>query len=189
MGETSLMVGPIAALGGLTTAAAAKEAVKISGVIARQSFKEGSKFSVEQFTYDFPGLFVKLFAFFIVAYAVNKIMEAVIFGTNLLFEFLKFFKVTTPPVMPQWLVDFWTDGYKAGTIVIKFWDIVKVVALVLVIYEWYSWYNAEKKQVMTPSPMTHGVFAIIVTALSLITFPEIWERVKELKMMSAGFVT
>ena len=162
----------------------AKEAVKIAGAIGRQTAKETSKFSVEQFTFDFPGLMIKLFVFFTIAYTINKIMEAIIFGENFLFQILAFFKITTPPTIPKSIADFWRDGVSSGGIVIKFWDIVKALALILVIYEWYNWYNAEKTKVNTPSPLTHGVFALLVTSLGLITFPEIWERLKEIKAMN-----
>ena len=162
----------------------AKEAVKIAGAIGRQTAKESGKFSVEQFTFDFPGLFIKLFVFFTVAYSINKIMEAIILGENFLFGLLKFFGIATPPTLPENIVNFWTDGFSTGSITVKFWDIVKALALILVVYEWYNWYNSEKRKVNTPSPMTHGVFALIVSSLGLITFPEIWQRLKEIRALN-----
>ena len=162
----------------------AKEAVKIAGQIGRQTAKETSKFSVEQFTFDFPGLFIKLFVFFVVAYAINKVMEAIILGSNVTKAFLTLFGIRVPDTLPEALVKFWTDGVQTGNITIKFWDIVKALALILVIYEWYNWYNAEKTKVNTPSPMTHGVFALLVSSLGLITFPEIWQRLKEIRALN-----
>ena len=162
----------------------AKEAIKIAGQIGRQTAKETSKFSVEQFTFDFPGLFIKLFVFFVVAYTINKVMEAIIAGENFLFQILSFFGIATPPTLPEAIVNFWTTGFQTGSITIKFWDIVKALALILVVYEWYNWYNAEKAKVKTPSPMTHGVFALIVSSLGLITFPEIWQRLKEIRTLN-----
>ena len=172
MGETSM------------SALIAKEAVKIAGQIGRQTAKETSKFSVEQFTFDFPGLLVKLFVFFVIAYTINKIMETIILGENFLFEMLKFFGIVTPATIPKQLADFWKDGFNTGSISIKFWDIVKALALILVIYEWYNWYNAEKTKVNTPSPMTHGVFFLLTSSLALTTFPQIWARIQDLRALN-----
>ena len=148
--------------------------------VARQGFKASQKLSSDAFTFDFPSLIVKLTVFYMVAYAVNKIFEAIIFGQNTLFGIAKLFGINLPATLPEPLVNFFQEGIKG----VRYWDIVKVISILLVVMEWNNWNQTQKALKINPSPMTQGVFFVIISALILITVPELFQRFKELRAMN-----
>ncbi len=148
--------------------------------VARQGFKASQKLSSDAFTFDFPALIVKLTVFYLIAYAVSKIFEAIIFGQNTLFGIAKLFGVNLPTTLPEPLVNFFQEGIKG----IKYWDIVKVISILLVVMEWNNWNQTQKALRINPSPMTTGVFFVIISGLVLITVPELFQRFKEMRAMS-----
>ncbi len=148
--------------------------------VAGKVFKSGQKLSSDAFTFDFPALIVKLTVFYLIAYAVNKIFEAIIFGQNTLFGIAKLFGVNLPSTLPEPLVNFFQEGFKG----VKYWDIVKVISILLVVMEWNNWNQTQKALRIQPSPMTQGVFFVIISALVLITIPELFQRFKELRAMN-----
>ncbi len=152
---------------------------QVAGV-ARKGFNLSQKISSDAFTFDFPSLIVKLTVFYVVAYAVSKIFEAIIFGQNTLFNIAKLFGVNLPSTLPEPLVNFFQEGFKG----IKYWDIVKVISILLVVMEWNNWNNTQKLAKINPSPMTQGVFFVIISGLILITVPELFQRFKELRAMN-----
>ncbi len=148
--------------------------------VGRQGFKASQKLSSDAFTFDFPALIVKLTVFYLIAYAVSKIFEAIIFGQNTLFAFARLFGVNLPSTLPEPLVNFFQEGIKG----VKYWDIVKVISILLVVMEWNNWNQTQKALRINPSPMTQGVFFVIISALILITVPELFQRFKELRAMN-----
>ncbi len=150
--------------------------------IARSGFKASQKLSSDAFTFDFPGLITKLIVFYLVAYAIAKVFEAIIFGNNVLKSILSLVGLNLPNTMPEAVVNFFTDGFKG----VKYWDIVKVLSILLVIMEWNNWNNTQKALGIAPSPMTQGVFAVLITGLILITVPELVQRLRELKAMQVA---
>ncbi len=50
--------------------------------------------------------------------------------------------------------------------------------------EWNNWNQTQKALRINPSPMTQGVFFVIISALILITVPELFQRFKELRAMN-----
>ena len=148
--------------------------------VARKGFQASQKLSSDAFTFDFPALIVKLTVFYLVAYAVNKIFEAIIFGQNTLFGIARLFGVNLPSTLPEPIVNFFQEGFKG----VKYWDIVKVISILLVVMEWNNWNQTQKALRINPSPMTQGVFFVIISALILITVPELFQRFKELRAMN-----
>ena len=148
--------------------------------LSQAVLKKGGQVSTEIFKYDFVSLILKLVVFFTVAYIINKIFEAIIFGQNTLSAFAGVFGINLPSTFPEPIVNFFQEGING----FRFWDVVKALATLLVIFEWFIWYESERKVTATPSPMTQGVFAVIVAGLALITFPEIFQRLKEIRAMT-----
>ena len=143
---------------------------------------EGSqRLSKSQFQYDFPGLILKLTVFFALSYTIAKFFEAVIFGQNTLVAFLNLIGVKLPSSLPESIVNFFQDGIQG----FKYWDFIKMFAILLVLYEWFNWYNSVKGNPKNPpSPMTQGVFVVLIAGLSLVTFPELIQRIRELRVMN-----
>ena len=152
--------------------------------IARAVRKGSSQLSVDTFKYDFVNLSIKIFLFFTIAYAINKIFEAIISASGFLISFVAFFGLHLPQNIPEPVRNFFLDGFKIGDHRVSFWDIVKIIATLLVIVETFNYLEEVKSRGNKPSPYTLGVFAILITGLALITFPEILSRVQEIRAMN-----
>ena len=82
--------------------------------------------------------------------------------------------------MPESIVNFFQEGIKG----FRYWDFIKMLAIMLVIAEWASWRSQQSKLGIKPSPMTDGVFIVLVGGLTLITVPEILTRLKEFRTIA-----
>jgi len=156
-----------------------KEAISIA-----EGLLEGTgQISKIQFQYDFPSLILKLTVYFAIAFTISKFFEAVIFGENTLKAFLNLIGVNLPNSLPEPIVKFFQTGFNG----FQYWDIVKILAILLVLYEWFNWYNINKNnEKFPPSPMTHGVFVILASGLAIATFPELIQRIRELRIMKVS---
>ncbi len=152
--------------------------------IARGIRKGSSQLSVDTFKYDFVNLSIKIFLFFTIAYAINKIFEPILSASGFLFSFVAFFGLHLPQNIPEPERNFFLEGFKIGDHRVSFWDIVKIIATLLVIVETFNYLEEVKARGNKPSPYTLGVFAILITGLALITFPEIISRVQEIRAMN-----
>ncbi len=164
------MVAPAVILAATQTALAA----------GRTGLKSGQKISSDVFSYDFVGLTTKLVIFFGAAYVITKVFESIINFDSTLRAILLLVGIKFPDVFPSQIVSFFREGIRG----VKFWDIVKVLSILLVIMEWNNWNNTQKALGINPSPMTQGVFAVIVTGLVLITIPELFTRLKEMRIIN-----
>jgi len=144
-----------------------------------QAGKATQKVLTDELGYDFIGLGIKISFFFVVAYLINKTFEAIIFGGNVLTQFMALFGIKSPSSLPEPLIRFFTDGING----FRFWDIVKILATLLVIMEMLNYIQNRKKLGLKPSPLTLGVFSIIVIGISLLTIPELIQRFKEKRIM------
>ena len=147
-----------------------------AGVLIAGQAQKGLEILEKKLDFDFPNLILKLFVFFTFAYAINKIFEAIILGQNILFQFLGLFGINLPSSLPESLVKFMTEGFNG----IKFWDFVKTAAIILVLLEWHIWFNSRDN----PSPMTSGIFFILVSGMAIFTIPELLKRVKEMRIIT-----
>ncbi len=132
--------------------------------------------SREIFGFDFVNLGLKLLVYFTVALIFSKVMEAIIFarGSFVLIANLFGFNIPKEEQLPQTLKDLFNGGIHG----FKFWDIVKIVALLLVITEMIMYINQNRRVGSNPSPMTLGVFTLIIVSLGITTVPEIVKRIK-----------
>ena len=153
--------------------------------LTKRAAEQASSKLEQKFQFDFPGLIIKLVVFFLVSYAISKIFEGIIFGNKVINSLAKLIGINFPETLPEPLVNFFKDGING----FQYWDFIKAIATILVLVEWWSWYNTEKaKGIQAPSALTQGVFFVIVLGLSLITFPELFQRLKEIRTMSQGVV-
>lgn len=60
----------------------------------------------------------------------------------------------------------------------KYWDIIKMVTLLLVIMEWFRFSNATKATGGQVQPLTHGLFLLFIFAIGLTIIPNLIERLK-----------
>ena len=151
----------------------------IAGQLTKQAIQQAQSLD-KRLDFDFSNLIIKLAIFFILAYAINKLFEAIILGQNTLFAFLGLFGVNLPATLPQSIVTFMTDGFHG----VKYWDVVKLIGIILVVMEWHIWFQGKEN----PSPLTSGIFFVLITGMSIFTIPELLKRVKEMQILSATVV-
>lgn len=140
-----------------------------------KSFQKTSKLSLELFKYDFFGLAIKLVVYFAFAWIINQYLRWINGDTNTRLAVI-FGALGGLPLfgLAQWLIDLLQPKeVKTG---VKYWDIVKGVAFLLVAWEAYNYYESNQK---TSSPMTLGIFGLILALLGLSVVPDIITKLKE----------
>ena len=144
--------------------------------ISTTGLQAGKQVSKEIFGYDFVGLIVKLFVFYAVAFIFAKFMEGVIYarGAFTIIANTLGFSIPSNEQLPQSLKDLFGEGVKG----FKFWDIIKIVSILLVVAEFMRYVNTNKALGAKSSPMTVGIFTLMIVALGLTTVPELIQRVK-----------
>ena len=148
--------------------------------IAAQTLEETSKTlskkSEEILGYNFVGLIIQLILLYAIGFAFAKFMEGVIFfrGGFVIIAGLFGVKIPNKDLFPQQLIDLF-DGGISG---FKYWDVVKTASVLLVVAEFIMYIQIQQESNKRLSPIAVGVFLIIGLALSLITFPELIQRLK-----------
>jgi len=147
--------------------------------LGTQFQKKASQQSIELFNYDFVALAVKLIVYFVAAYVITKLMEAIIFarGGFVIIANLLGFNIPSSEQVPQQLKDLFGEGLHG----VKFWSAVKVIAVLLVVWEYLNYVEVNSRNGGKPSPLTTGVFLMIGLGLSLTVFPELLARFNKFK--------
>ncbi len=145
-------------------------------ILASTAIDMSKRVSVETFGYDFPSLVIKLGFFFLTGLLISKFMEAVIFtrGIFVLVANTLGFNVPSSDQVPESLKKLFSDGYYG----FKFWDIIKILAIILVIWEYFNYSRTQKSTNGKISPLTTGIFVLIITLLGLVTVPELINKLK-----------
>ena len=145
--------------------------------VATTGIQAGKQVSKEIFGYDFVGLILKLVVFYGVALVIAKVMEAIIFarGAFVILANTLGYNIPSADQLPQSLKDLFGEQGVKG---FKFWDIIKIVSILLVVAEFMRYVNTNKALGAKSSPMTIGIFTLIIVALGLTTIPELIQRVK-----------
>ena len=148
-----------------------------ASAVATTGIQAGKQVSKEIFGYDFVGLIVKLFVFYAVAFVFAKFMEGVIYarGAFSIIANTLGFSIPSNEQLPQSLKDLFGEQGVKG---FKFWDIIKIVSILLVVAEFMRYVNTNKALGAKSSPMTIGIFTLMIVALGLTTIPELIQRVK-----------
>ena len=148
-----------------------------SSAIASTGLQAGKQVSKEIFGYDFVGLIVKLVVFYGVALVIAKVMEAIIFarGAFVILANTLGYNIPSADQLPQSFKDLFGETGVKG---FKFWDIIKIVSILLVVAEFMRYVNTNKALGAKSSPMTIGIFTLIIVALGLTTIPELIQRLK-----------
>jgi len=168
----------------------AVEAVKTFAGVSGQAKKEAGKISIEYFQFDFLNLGIKLFLWFSIAIVIDKI-HFVITGSavNVVATIVNAFGYNLPTAQnePNFFKKLFNEGYFG----LKYWDIIKILAVVLVLIEFLKWYENEKRMAelngtkAAPNYFTVGIFAIIMALLMAFTVPDIIQKLK-MRMPAGG---
>ena len=148
----------------------------IAGMVTKQAVSTAQKSSVELFGYDFTGLVVKLVVYFGLALIFSKIMEGIILARGGFVQFANLLGINIPQSeqMPDSLKKLFDGGING----FKFWDIIKVIAILLVIMEYLRYSQSIKNLNAKVSPMTSGVFILLIVIMGITTIPELHKRIK-----------
>ena len=85
-----------------------------------------------------------------------------------------------PTTLPEWTVKLFTTGFHN----ITFWQIVQVISVLIIVVEYMQYDRMLKEKGEKPNVTTGAVFAMIGLGLSLITFPQIVQKIKERRILN-----
>ena len=159
------------------SAAVAPILVREIGSGTRQASKEIGKLSIELFTFDFLNLTIKLVVWFMIAIFIDKIHFAInSVGVNVAATIAGIFGYNFPTAAAE--PDFFKKLFGEGYFGLKYWDFIKIGALVLTFIEFMRYYENEKRNGGDPSPFTVGIFLLIMLLLSAFTVPELIAKIR-----------
>jgi len=81
--------------------------------------------------------------------------------------------------LPDWTIKLFTTGFHN----ITFWQIIQTIAVLIVVVEYMQYDRMLKENNNQPNVTTSAVFAMIGLGLSLITFPQIIQKFKEMRIL------
>ena len=146
----------------------------------KRGLKASREYSVSVLGYDFIGLISRLAIFFITGFLINSYFQATIQGGVWLNSLAGFIGVKFPDTLPEWTVKLFTTGYHN----ITFWQIVQVISVLIIVMEYMQYDRMLKEKGEKPNVTTGAVFAMIGLGLSLITFPQIVQKFKEMRILN-----
>ena len=85
-----------------------------------------------------------------------------------------------PTTLPEWTTKLFTSGFHN----ITFWQIVQVISVLIVVMEYMQYDRMLKETDQKPNVTTSAVFAMIGLGLSLITFPQIVQKIQEMRVIN-----
>ena len=146
----------------------------------KRGLKASREYSVSVLGYDFIGLISRLAIFFLTGFLINSYFQATIQGGIWLNSLAGFFGLNFPTTLPEWTTKLFTTGFHN----ITFWQIVQTIAVLIVVVEYMQYDRMLKEKQEKPNVTTTAVFAMIGLGLSLITFPQIIQKVKEMRIIN-----
>ena len=146
----------------------------------KRGLKASREYSVSVLGYDFIGLISRLAIFFLTGFLINSYFQATIQGGIWLNSLAGFFGLNFPTTLPEWTTKLFTTGFHN----ITFWQIVQTIAILILVVEYMQYDRTLKQTNEKPNVTTSAVFAMIGLGLSLITFPQIIQKVKEMRIIN-----
>jgi len=161
----------------------------VSGVIIKEAVETGiavaqggQTVSRHFMGYDFVGLVTRLLVFYIVALVIAKIMEIIVFAQDGIGRVTGLFGIPLPSTVPEPIRKLFVEGYVMGGMTIKWWDLIKIVSVMIVITEWLSFEADLKSTGRKSATSTKAVFFLIIGALLLISVPQLKQMMTESKI-------
>jgi len=146
----------------------------------KRGLKASREYSVSVLGYDFIGLISRLAIFFLTGFLINSYFRATISGGMWLNSLAGFFGLNFPTTLPEWTTKLFTTGFHN----ITFWQIVQTISVLIIVVEYMQYDRMLKEKQEKPNITTGAVFAMIGLGLSLITFPQIIQKVKEMRIIN-----
>ena len=148
----------------------------------KRGLKTSREYSVSVLGYDFVGLISRLAIFLLTGFLINSYFQATIQGGIWLNSLAGFFGLNFPTTLPEWTTKLFTTGFHN----ITFWQIVQTIAVLIVVVEYMQYDRMLKEKQEKPNITTGAVFAMIGLGLSLITFPQIVQKIQEMRVINGS---
>jgi hypothetical protein len=133
--------------------------------------------------YDFIGLMSRIVIFYVVALIIAKIMETIVFSSQGLSKVASMFGIPLPSNIPEPIRKLFVEGYSIGGINLKWWDLIKLLSVLMVIMEMLQFNQSQKQLGLKPAPTTQGIFILIISALLLVSVPHFVQMIREKKII------
>jgi len=146
----------------------------------KRGLKASREYSVSVLGYDFVGLISRLAIFFITGFLINAYFHASIQGGIWLNSLAGFLGLKFPNTLPDWTIKLFTTGYKG----ITFSQIIQIIAVLIIVIEYMQYERMLKERQEKPNVTTGAVFTMIGLGISLLTFPQIIQKIKEMKIIN-----
>jgi len=146
----------------------------------KRGLKASREYSVSVLGYDFVGLISRLTIFFVTGFLINAYFHASIQGGIWLNSLAGFLGLKFPNTLPDWTIKLFTTGYKG----ITFSQIIQIIAVLIVVIEYMQYERMLKERQEKPNVTTGAVFAMIGLGISLLTFPQIIQKIKEMRIIN-----
>ena len=69
---------------------------------------------------------------------------------------------------------------------ITFWQIVQIISILLIVFEYFQYDRKLKEEGKKPNVTTMAVFALLGVGISLITFPQMITKFKEMRSVNGN---
>lgn len=160
--------------------------VAIAAQAGATGFKAAQQASKSLAGYDFIGLITRIVVFYVVALIIAKIMEFIVFSSAGITTAAKMFGIPLPNSVPEPIRKLFVEGYDVGGMKIKWWDLIKLIAVFLVVFEMFQFLQQQKAIGQKPAPTTLGIFVLIIAALTLLSVPDLLQMTRERNMITTG---
>lgn len=144
-------------------------------LVTKKVFSSSQEFLKKELGYDFFNLIVKLVVYFVAAWFLDQYIKAVAGQQNIVARIIGNFGGIIGYLISVNIIEYFT---KPELHKVPYWTVVKGVAMFLVLLEAKNYYELNESDNRKPSPLTLGVFAIILAILGFMTFPDIMEKLK-----------
>ena len=145
----------------------------------RTGFTAAKEISIQSTGYDFVGLTTRIIIFYVVSLVIAKIMELIIFSSKGISTAARLFCIPLPNTVPEVIRKLFVEGYLIGGVTIKWWDLIKIISVIMVVMEMLQFIEHNKIAGTRPAPTTLGVFTLIIAALALISVPSLIQMIRE----------
>ena len=167
----------------------------VAGVVIQQAarasleaIKGAQEVSKHFMGYDFIGLVTRLLVFYTIALVIAKIMELIVFAKGGISRAAALFGIPMPTTVPEPIRKLFVEGYSVGGMTIKWWDLIKIVSVLIVITEWLSYESTLKANGQKSATSTKAVFFMIIGTPLLISVPQLAQMIKKNKFVPQGEV-
>jgi hypothetical protein len=93
------------------------------------------------------------------------------------------FGIPLPSNIPEPIRKLFVEGYSIGGINLKWWDLIKLLSVLMVIMEMLQFNQSQKQLGLKPAPTTQGIFILIISALLLVSVPHFVQMIREKKII------